>query len=786
MKLLIDNFDGRGAQDYTAFIDATKDASVVRNLNAPAELKVGLVSGATFVVPVSGARITLIRSNGNDLFTGYLTTSPSYQYLGWGEQGALYRYELLALSDVMLLDQKAPPPVPPFVARSAGDALRQLTQDALPGWFDTTGIEAGDPIPYFGVDPSKTWAVSAAEIALAARCSFRDDNGKLFLAPLAQNTYALTESDPTFCPDDLQLQSSNRLVNDLTVLGQLEPAAHVKDYFVGDGYTTTFYLSQIPFTRSNQIPLYNHTILDEEYTELDATHWVVTDPLHVISVSGGQLQVGGGTGQDGQTLLDFVEQVELGGATVLEHGDVVFNAASDGVIGGLYGGAVSIAGCLAGFRITPSGANCNIQALINGALTGTPLATQPGHHYVFTTQLYPTEIYRMQQVFHSSLHPSGSPRGGGAVACDVRVVLEVHDIDPTNPATQVASATVLYDGVISSAPGLCTYALINAASMQCSVAFTYIFLAIDALVRSTLPQGNPTTTQVGSLLDGAECRVSDSPTLEFYPEYIPAANETIAVTYRSRGHAMGRVINAASIAAHKNGTDDGVRGSVRHIEAPAPRTSADCEMAALALLDDAGQGWMGDYQAWSQFLPGGAPDIFPGDGLAVSVPSRAASFLAIVRQVELVALDIAAETFRYTLRFVDAGDLSLDFSFATALVKQTEVLTPIDVTQVGNIYLADLIDAEVTTVTSTTVTIDAGVSPPPGGGIEVRYSDTGWGTGNNRNLLGRFTSSSFTLPRYARAQDYFLQSYDSSSPVKYSRYSTALHVDYPLDYSNET
>ena len=63
---------------------------------------------------------------------------------------------------------------------------------------------------------------------------------------------------------------------------------------------------------------------------------------------------------------------------------------------------------------------------------------------------------------------------------------------------------------------------------------------------------------------------------------------------------------------------------------------------------------------------------------------------------------------------------------------------------------------------------------------EVRYSDAGWGLDNNRNLVGRFTSASFTLTRYARSQTYFLRSYDGSGPPKYSRYSTALHVDYPL------
>jgi hypothetical protein len=664
--------------------------------------------------------------------------------------------------------------------------LQQLTQDMLPGWFDFSGVNVGDTIPYFSVDPAKNWAATAAEIAVLARGSYRDDDGKLFFAPLGRNTHALAESDATFSPSDLQLQSINRLVNDLTVLGALEPSAHVKDYFVGDGKTAIFYLSQIPFTRKSEIPLYNRTILDEKYTELDPTHWTVTGQPSVFTVSGGQLKVAGGTGVDGQTSLQFVEQVELGGATVLEHGAVSFGAASDGVIGGLYAGAVSIGSCVAGFRITPSGANCSIQALVNGALTGAALATQPGHYYVFTTQLHPSEIYRMQQVYHSSEYPNGSPRGGGGVACDVRIVLQAQDIDPASPAAQVAPATVLYDGVISNAPGFCTYALISTANMQCSVGFTYVYLATDAIVRTTVPGESPETQTTGSLLKGGQCRISNTPSLEFYPEDVPAANESIEVTYRGQGHAMARVLNSASIAAHQNGADNGVRGEMRQIAAPLPRTSADCEIAALALLDDAGQGWSGEYQAWSGFMPGGAEDIYPGDGLAVNVPSRAATFLGIVREVDVVVLDIAGENLRYTLKFVDAGDPALGFAFEKALVKEAQLPEPIDASQVGSTYLADLTSAEVTNATSTTVTVDTGWTPPAGWGVEVRYSDAGWGTSNAGNLIGRFTTGSFTLSRYVRGQDYFLRSYDNSSPPRYSRYSTALHVDFPLDYSYET
>lgn len=469
MKLLIDNCDGRGALDYSSFVDMSKGTSLIRKLNQPAELKVGLLCPASgWTSPVGGARIALVRDDNSYLFTGYLTAAPSCEYLGWSDRGPQYRYEIDALSDAMLLDQKAAPPEPPFVAQSAGGAFRQLTLDLMPGWFDLTETEEGDPIPYFSVDPSKNWVTAAEEIALAARCSYRDENGKLFFAPLASNIYALEESDATFSPDNVKLQRVNRLVNDLTVVGQLEPAAHVKDYFMGDGFTTRFYMSQIPFTRNNR------TILNEEYAELDARHWVVSDQQNGLSVNNGQLQVAGGTGQDGETRLDFVEQVELGGATVLVHGDVVFNAASSGVIGGLYNGAVVSAHCLAGFRVTPSGANCSIQALVNGTVAGTSLGTHAGHHYIFTTYSYPAEIYRMEQVYHSSTHPSGSARGGAAIGCDVRVVLAVQDIDPANPATQVAPATVLFDGVISNAPGFCTYTLINAASMQCSVAFTYL------------------------------------------------------------------------------------------------------------------------------------------------------------------------------------------------------------------------------------------------------------------------------------------------------------------------
>jgi hypothetical protein len=98
---------------------------------------------------------------------------------------------------------------------------------------------------------------------------------------------------------------------------------------------------------------------------------------------------------------------------------------------------------------------------------------------------------------------------------------------------------------------------------------------------------------------------------------------------------------------------------------------------------------------------------------------------------------------------------------------------------VGSYYLPDLTSAQIVQITSTTAQVDAGIVLSSGFGVEVRAHDYSWGPGNDRNLLGRFSTQSFSLPRLARTQTYFLRLYDNSSPPKYSRHATALHVGYP-------
>jgi hypothetical protein len=219
---------------------------------------------------------------------------------------------------------------------------------------------------------------------------------------------------------------------------------------------------------------------------------------------------------------------------------------------------------------------------------------------------------------------------------------------------------------------------------------------------------------------------------------------------------------------------------VHYLAAPAARTGAECETAALALLDDlTQQACAGEYRAWSDALPGGpATDIWPGDALALDIPSRGADLTAIVREVELECADLRGDGSRYRIAFANDATQPLGFAFDPA--RLDEPLESIaTVTTAGALFLPDLSAAEITGATSTTVDIDCGLTPPAGWGVEVRRSDRNWGAENDRDLIDRFTTRAFTVPRLTRVVDFFLRQYDDSSPRKYSRNATLLHLDWP-------
>ena len=770
MNLLLDNNNGLGQQDYTSYVDADHLPRIVRRLNCAATLVAALVAAdGNFDPPVSGARIILQRSDGFRLFTGYLATAPEQQYLGYGQIPA-WRYVLQAVDDSCLLDQNALPARTPFAWRTAGNALDTLANDVLPGGLDESGVQDVSTVNQFSIVPQKTWTDHAQELSTMARATYRAHDGKLYFQPVGQQSLTISESDPNFAPSGLTLLQPDELRNDITIIGELEPVDYVRDYFLGDGTTLYFYLSETPYSKTAM------TVFEEDYitSPLEPTLWSVSDPNGMISVNGGQLQINGGP-----ATVSFVEQLELAGGLMIQHGQFVFNAASSGTIGGIYNGSPADPNCVAGFKISPDGTNCYIQALINGSGAGPILTTTPGHQYAFATQLFCNEGHRVHQTYLSSVHPAGNGRGGDAIPAALRVVLSVHDVDPSNPGTLAAPATVLYDDVLPTPPGFATYALINETALYASVSFTRLQHMVDAEIRSMIPGGQFRTRLAGALADGGECYISSTGELHFYPPYPPQQNEQIVVAYRTSARAMARVQDQNSIAQHAHGNDSGRRSYVRRLKLPLAPTSIDCENASLALLDDSVQpAWSGEYLAPSDYLP--AEDVIPGNAVQVSAPSRGANFSAIVHEVEVQVVSLGGDHAEYAVKFSNDAAQLLAFKFENMTLPAPLTTIYTTTTPSSSLYIASLTAAAVTNVIASQVTVDSGVAPPLGGGIEVRWSDGGWGTGNSGNLVGRFNTETFNLPRISRVQSYYLRQYDGSSPAKYSRYSALLHVDYPL------
>jgi hypothetical protein len=89
-----------------------------------------------------------------------------------------------------------------------------------------------------------------------------------------------------------------------------------------------------------------------------------------------------------------------------------------------------------------------------------------------------------------------------------------------------------------------------------------------------------------------------------------------------------------------------------------------------------------------------------------------------------------------------------------------------------------------TTVSSTAMQVDAGTAPPVGGGFEVRLKDWEFGVGlDAADLVLRSPVRSFSVPIAAQLQRVFVRMYDASTPPLYSRFSSAVFLNMPI---NET
>jgi hypothetical protein len=265
----------------------------------------------------------------------------------------------------------------------------------------------------------------------------------------------------------------------------------------------------------------------------------------------------------------------------------------------------------------------------------------------------------------------------------------------------------------------------------------------------------------------------------FFAGRVPVAGERVTVMYRGEQRAVARLENAASVAAEAAGGASGTCRWLGKVLQPEARSSADCESAAEAVLAFATSRTAAVAGTYGVVNP--AADVWPGDVLAVTSAGVTSSFL--VRSVVAEDGGSVPAVRRYRIAF--ANDWATELADGIGLRLSEEIaadaVLPQTASGASGEVLANLQQLALTSVTETSLQVDAGTAAPAGGGFEVRRKDWAFGVGVDAvDLVLRSSVRSFTIPRAAQVERYYVRMYDESSPPVYSRFSSGVFVNWPV------
>jgi hypothetical protein len=537
----------------------------------------------------------------------------------------------------------------------------------------------------------------------------------------------------------------------------------------------------------------NRTLVLESFNEaaFDAAQWTVSDPGSHVSLTGGGLTLNGGNGLDGQTTVEALDAVEMGGSIVAQLGGVKLTAASDGMLAGMYQGTPVLANCFAGFRVRQSvsgtGGVTVLVPVVNGVEFGTVFTPLVGHAYTLRLRLHCVEMQRVQQRYYCMV--DGVIEGFGSasgVSAPMDVVFELVD----EGVASNTPATVLYDSAavglpVGSSPATCAFVVANSTQLFGSVASVSVTRPGSLWVVSTLPGGTVQTRLVGVAGEGVDCEASygtaaGSPgKVTFFAGRVPVAGERVTVSYRSERRAVARLASATSVASEAVSGAPGTCRWLGKVMAPVARSSVDCESAAQAVLAFATARTAAVAGTYAMVNP--AQDIWPGDVLAVTSAGVTSSLL--VRSVVVKDGSAVPEVRQYKIAF--ANDWATEWADGIGLKLSEEIAAdtylPQTASSESGLVLANLQQLSVTSLTGTALQVDAGTAPPAGGGFEVRRKDWLFGVGvDAADLVLRSPVRSFSIPRAAQVERFYVRAYDASTPPVYSRFSSAVFMNWPV------
>ena len=777
----------------------------------------------------------------------------------------------------------------------------------VPAFFDTTTYCAsGDIVPFFQYNPQQSWSELAKQFADGSRYYYKMRDKTLYYQPYGDLPlgiqYDETQSQATFNTKPLQTTVlSVPIVNDVTIVGDIEAGNNREDYFIGDGFTGNFPLQHKVFRG------YSTMLLQDAWTEpqLNNQQWFLNDPNLNFNVGAGSLNIITPTGSAYSTVgLDYLSMqngLELSGALDLEVGEVIFFDYCDGFLGAVHtDDNFTATSMLAAFQVSCSGGVNLVPPPITetgaGSLgivsasgvciqpwwaasggLGPVVVTQGNHNYVLQMLITAPQYVRYNAIYRTL---EGEEYGGGTSDAIGNVTWTVQDYD-------IAAATgFFYQPVVTkyslnnvTLPSFGAYALANNIQLNCSITNTTIAqMPLGTLACLEGPSGlfTPTgsilpmlpansgeyghTTQfVGTvqpwasaasadiisngnyesgpilLPPGALSQIpvnetmgfgfslqaaqitqgNDSDTLAFYGQTLPAAGTPIRFQSWEAQAATSRMQDPTSIATEAIVVgDDGIRSAIVTNLQPLPRTSEDCDQAAVAYLADRVHTYYnGTYTCTSAgpvcplsnvqfFTPLASDPIFwptCGRFFNVNTPSRDISNqYFLVTQLQVTILDLSTELMQFQIQF--GPDLHLEKVLNNFVdLNPPQVLFPTDtanppnprfIQNVNDTYLPDLSNVHIDQTSITDTSINVVISDPYYGDIEVRQSDNNWGRGQNTsNWIGLYSWPGFTLTRQQYEQEWYMR------PVQYgasgiaigvpggtitSRRSKVLRVYYPM------
>ena len=762
-------------RDYTAALDEARPLTIERRLNEPSvcRLLLSLPADGSLSAPVRLAPLTVTGDDGTTYFTGYIAGAALPEFAGMGITGPRYRTAIRAISDEILLDQLPMPPDANLNSATAGALLQALVTRSGSSALAAQGLSLSTPVGSFSAEPGANWSRQAGRAAALARAGYRAVNGALSLTAIPAVVHTLSENDVTLHPSHLTFtaSTSRALANDVTVCGENEPAAYVTEYFLGDGVNKQFILSSDPWTE----PAASSNVIRELFDgpEIDTRVWSLTGSAGSFGLGANGLALNGGSGRDGETLLTWIDAVEMGGTLLIEAVGVTLQTGSAGILAGFFAAPETASDCTAGFQVTAASGTgaLTLQPLIQGAAAGTAFNLDPANQYTLRLRVHCPERERVRAAYYSFGDDGPVSAGGQGVLAPAQIQMEIQQF--INGVG--ASPITLYDGGIANLPGSCMAVAASSLNLSGSMRGFNLRRLGSGWVVSTPPNGGPYTRRVGSTAEAAECAVESGGKVVFYTGSIPVSGEQVAVCYRALRRAVGRAVNTASQQALQAAGSPSVATWIGTVSSPAARSSADCRSAAQAIAQAAGGGialWSGTYVTDRAILDA---DVWPGDALSLNAPSAGVDAQMVVRTVRISYAPSLPDLVEYAISFANdwADDLAIKTS--AAVPANTWLPAPVSPTVLDNLNAL-----AVTALSGSTVTVNTGVAPPPGGGFEIRLRDYAFMPGDDPLLVLRSAAQNLTFSRVAAGDRFYIRMYDGATPPNYSEFSVALVINLPV------